>query len=62
MGRKFSVPEDIQIELPGDGVVFYANGKADKVRIFLSNESGNAYTVSTKDQIGDVRVFPGKIL
>ena len=55
-GRKFRVPEEINVEATKHEVVFYPDGEIDKVRLGLCQEQMCKW-LSTQEQRGHVWIF-----
>lgn len=60
LGRTFDVPSEITIEMDGQYVYFYPDGRSEKKRIYVCFKE-RCYTISTQEQRGYVRVFDSKI-
>lgn len=60
MGRTFNIPDGISIESELSEISCHPNGILEKARIYVSDERGNYFTVSTREQVGYVHVFDFK--
>ncbi len=60
LGRKFSIPDNIEAESLKQTVWFDQSGNIDKVRIYLCR-SERCFTVSTQEQSGYVQTYNEKI-
>ncbi|MDP8266516.1 MAG: prepilin-type N-terminal cleavage/methylation domain-containing protein [Candidatus Aceula meridiana] len=60
-GRAQLIPKGISIESEETTVGFSPGGAMDKVRIYLSNEKGKIFTVTTRELRGSVKVFDSEI-
>jgi hypothetical protein len=62
LGRIYSLPEKVEILNiihPGDNspyVTFYPDGTADETRIYLRNDRGRVYVLSTSRFVGKITV------
>jgi len=56
LGRTFSIPESVEVESEASTIQFYADGRIDKQHLFVCLES-LCYTLSTKEQRGQIRIF-----
>ncbi len=61
MGRTFDIPRTIKIKAENAYILFYPDGKIDKVRIDVCQEQ-KCLAISTKEQKGYVRVFDASLL
>ncbi len=61
MGQPLSIPEGIKMEADKPAILFYPDGKIEKVRLYLRDNRDSYFTVSTQDQFGYVQIFEGKI-
>lgn len=60
MGGKYSVISGASIEQEHDHILFYPDGRIEKVYITVCRQE-NCYTISTKEQRGFVHVLQGKM-
>lgn len=63
LGGIFHLPSEIKLEtdIPEPTVLFYPDGKIDKVRIYVHDDRHRYFTISTKEQIGYVQAFDFKV-
>ncbi|MFH1655809.1 MAG: prepilin-type N-terminal cleavage/methylation domain-containing protein [Candidatus Omnitrophota bacterium] len=59
-GRVFNINENLKLDCESEIIIFYPDGKMDKVNIYLSNSNNKFYTISTEAQSGYVREFDYK--
>ncbi len=57
LGRIFGIPDHIEIEMPKEFVLFYPEGRIEKLKIFLTNRGNQTYTIATDQQINRILVF-----
>lgn len=60
-GRMFAIPQDIAVESEDPKILFYPDGKIDKIRIYLHNKKGDYFTITTEEQAGQVQILDFKI-
>ena len=59
-GRIYEVPNGISIEGTENKLTFYPDGRADKLSIYLTNQSQTTYTLTTQKNIWGVRILEGR--
>lgn len=60
-GRAQIVPEGVLVESAQASIGFFPGGTMDKIRIYLSDEKGKTFTVTTRELRGSVQVFDSEI-
>lgn len=55
--RIYFIPEEIFLEIEKEKLSFFPNGTMDRVKIFLSDQSGRTFTITTKEMRGHVHVY-----
>lgn len=56
-GRINRIPDELSIEASISEIIFYPDGSADEVSLYLSNKSGRVYTLNTVGTRGHVEIF-----
>ncbi len=59
-GRHFSFSPRLTIETDNPEIKFYPDGKIDKVHLYICNRK-SCLTVSTREHLGYVELFEGKV-
>lgn len=57
LGKRHSIPGGISLEIEGEYLNFYPDGKVDETTLYLINEKGMTYTLITERTLGRVRIF-----